>query len=385
MHGRKIKIAIITNIITSYREGYYDCLFKKENLDVTVYCQDHMPGMNVSSIHKKYGNRIKIVKFISAKREKIAWQFLPWREIFRNYDVVFVGGNPRVLSDMTISTALHFAGKGVVHWTMAHSFRANTFTENVRLFWARLFKFIFVYTDSEVEYLHSRGFKNNFILGMNNGLDQKKIDSIAVTWPKERLNEWMVLNKLENRILLLSCARLNEKNKFELVLQALPEIVAQFPSLIWCVIGDGNNKIQLEAAVKYFGLSNHVLFVGALYEEDKLAPWFLSSEIFIHPAAIGLSLLHAFGYGLPVITHGQAEYHGPEYAAFRPEHTGRNFNYGNAKHLAKVVIDLLRDKRLRISMKEHVLRIAREKYNVDVMTERFVQIAKRVVNDKNSN
>ena len=55
-----------------------------------------MPGVNVTSIHEKYGDRVKIIKFISAKKEKLAWQFLPWCEIFKNYDLVFVGGNPRV-------------------------------------------------------------------------------------------------------------------------------------------------------------------------------------------------------------------------------------------------------------------------------------------------
>jgi len=60
--------------------------------------------------------------------------------------------------------------------------------------------------------------------------------------------------------------------------------------------------------------------------ESDLAPWFLSSELFIHPGAIGLSLLHSFGYGLTVITHDNKMLHNPEYAIFEPELTGRNFH-----------------------------------------------------------
>lgn len=375
--GKKINVAVLTNIIPTYREGFYDRLFNREDLNVTVYCQNRMPGMNLIPIHERYGERVKIVKYISAKNEKVAWQFLPWGEIINDYDVVFVGGNPRVLSDFLISSFLHFAGKNIVHWTMAHSFRANVISEMIRLMWSRIFENIFVYTDAEVEYLHKKGFKKKFILGMNNGLDQKNIDAVAAAWTKDRLKEWSASNNLENRTLMLSCARLDAKNRFELVVQSMPEIIALFPDLLWCLIGDGDDEVKLKTMVKNAGLSSHVRFIGGLYKEDELAPWFLSSEVFVHPAAIGLSLLHSFGYGLPVITHGKAELHNPEYAAFEPDSTGRNFCIGNPQSLADTVIKLLQDRALLSNMKKYVLKVAREKYNVDVMVERFVEIARK--------
>lgn len=378
MENKKIKVAIITNIITAYREGFYDRLFMRDDLNVTVYCQNYMPGMDFTSIHEKYGERIKIIKFISAKQEKIAWQFLPWREILKNYEVVFIGGNPRVISDLLLSTFMHFTGKKIIHWTMAHSFRANAATERIRLRWSKIFNNIFVYTDAEVKYLRDRGFKKNFITGMNNGLDQKKIDSVTNSWSKIRLNEWQAANDLTKRTLLLSCARLDAKNNFDLLIQALPAIVTEVPDLIWCVIGRGNEKGKLEKIVDEAGLSKHVRFVGAIYQEEDLAPWFLTAKLFVHPAAIGLSLLHAFGYGLPVVTHGSAGLHGPEYAAFSPELTGRNFNEGDAEHLAAVIIGLLKDEKIRSGMKEHMLKLSREEYNVDIMVERFSAMVHKV-------
>ena len=336
-----MNVAIISNTIPTYREGFYDRLFMHEDLSVTVYCQDHIPGMNLKPIHEKYGDRIKIIKFISTRKEKIVWQFLPWREIFKDYDVVFVMGNPRVLSDVLISIALHLSGKGIVLWTMAHSFRANALTERIRLLWSRLFKNIFVYTDAEVNFLRNMGFKNNFILGMNNGLDQKVIDTAILKCTDVRLQEWRRSNALENSVLLLSCARLDTKNKFEQVIRALPMMLVKVPNLIWCLIGDGDEKSKLQAMVKTAGLEDHVRFVGTVYQENELAPWFLSSEVLIHPAAIGLTLLHSFGYGLPVVTHGDAELHNPEYAAFVPEYTGRNFRIGDVQSLADTVVGLL--------------------------------------------
>lgn len=380
MNQKIIKIAIIVNILPSYREGFYDRLFSRKDLLVKVYCQDRIPGMNFKTIHNKYPNNIQLLKFFSAKREKLSWQFIPWKEILTGYDVVFIDGNPRNLSHALFSTYLRLKQKKVVLWAMAHSFHSYALTEKIRLLWSRLFKNIFVYTDAEVDFLRSIGFKKNFILGMNNGLDQKAIDDAILKWTDARLQEWRRSNALENSVLLLSCARLDAKNKFEQVIRALPLMLDEVPNLIWCVIGNGDEKNNLETMVKTAGLEDHVRFVGAIYQENELAPWFLLSEILIHPGAIGLTLLHSFGYGLPVVVHGETKLHGPEYAAFEPERTGRNFHIGDIQSLADTVVGLLYDRAARSNMKSYALNVARGKYNVDIMVERFVSIARNAYN-----
>ena len=375
MQNKKLKVAITTNIITTYRKGFYDRLFSRPDIDVTVYCQDYMPGMNLLSIHKQYPRNIKIIKFISAKKEKIVWQFLPWKEIITKYDVVFISGNPRVLSDVVLGTLLRLMGKRVVLWTMAHSYRGNKLTENIRLLWSRIFQNIFVYTDKEVEYLKEKGFRNHYILGMNNGLDQKNIDSIVSKWTEEKTTKWMELNDYQNKKIIISCARLETKNNFRLVIEALPKIVQKIPNLLWFLIGGGDEEENLKKLASKLRVEKHIVFLGAIYEEEKLAPYFLSSLLFIHPAAIGLSLLHAFGYGIPVIVHDQINLHGPEYAAFQNDLTGKNFKFNDPDDLANVIITLLNNPNKINQMKRNVQKIAREQYNVDIMVDRFIQMA----------
>lgn len=375
MQNKKLKVAITTNIITTYRKGFYDRLFSRPDIDVTVYCQDYMPGMNLLSIHKQYPRNIKIIKFISAKKEKIVWQFLPWKEIITKYDVVFISGNPRVLSDVVLGTLLRLMGKRVVLWTMAHSYRGNKLTENIRLLWSRIFQNIFVYTDKEVEYLKEKGFRNHYILGMNNGLDQKNIDSIVSKWTEEKTTKWMELNDYQNKKIIISCARLETKNNFRLVIEALPKIVQKIPNLLWFLIGGGDEEENLKKLASKLRVEKHIVFLGAIYEEEKLAPYFLSSLLFIHPAAIGLSLLHAFGYGIPVIVHDQINLHNPEYAAFQNDLTGKNFKFNDPNDLANVIITLLNNPNKINQMKRNVQKIAREQYNVDIMVDRFIQMA----------
>lgn len=231
-----------------------------------------------------------------------------------------------------------------------------------------------VYTGDEVDYLKGRGFGGKTVVSINNGLDQRSIDNTCRLWTAARLSEWQHEEHLEDKVVLLSVARLKNKNRFELVIEALPRLVKERTDLVWVVIGDGELRESLEAKVKALGLENNVRWLGAVYDESQLAPWFLSAQVLIHPGSIGLTLLHAYGYGLPVVTHGNREHQMPEIAAFFEGETGLSFPEGNVEQLHIAVEKLLSDKALRSKMQKNVIEIARTQYNVQVMADRFASV-----------
>jgi glycosyltransferase involved in cell wall biosynthesis len=375
MRPDRPRVAIITNIITTYRRGFYQRLFRRDDIHVEVFCQDYMPGMNLISIHSEFPDNVHIVNFVSANGEKIAWQYVPWIKILRSFDLVFIAGNPRVISDLLFGTFCIFFKKRVVLWTMAHSFRGNRFREGLRLAWTRIFPVIFVYTDREVVFLRNRGFNRQFIIGMNNGLDQRMIDGVIDSLCPNCLLKWKVDNNFVNRTIIISSARLESKNNFMLVLNALPFVINKIPNILWLVVGAGEEETLLKSTVQDMKLVDYVIFLGAIYDEFKLAPYFLSASAFVHPSAVGLSILHAFGYGLPVIVHGEESLHNPEYAAFVEGETGYNFKKDDAIDLASKVIQLLGSPESAERMGQNAQLIARNLYNVDIMVERFVEIS----------
>ena len=376
------RIAILTNVLPSYRQGFYDRLFSRPDITTTVYCQSGIPGMNVHPIHDRYPDRVKVVRAISMPGEALAWQFTPWRAVLFGYDVVFVAGNPRVVSQALMATLLRLLHRKVVLWTMGHSYGANRLTEWTRLVWTRMFDRLVVYTEADVRYLRERGFRSQDIISMNNGLDQSRIDAAIAAWNGPRLDDWRRTQGLTGQTILLSCARLDPKNKFEQIIAALPVILGRIPRATWCVIGSGSAAAVLKSRVRDAGLADRVRFVGELYDERALAPWFLSADVFVHPGAIGLSLLHAFGYGLPVVTHGNAERHGPEFAVFEERRSGCTYSEDDPQGLARAALELLQDEAARAQMKRHVQDVARTQYNTDVMVERFVAAAKSAVNGR---
>ena len=371
-----MRISIVIDSVPSYRRGFYRHLLDNPDVELTVYCQSHVRGFNVYLIHKELGDNFIEVPFVSASDHKAAWQRLPVRHLYRNFDVCFFLGNPRIVSSVVWGTLLRILGKKVVIWGQAHTAGSNPVTEKIRLAWWRLFSNFLVYTDAEADQLRKRGFARKRIVGMNNGLDQDQIDAISSEWTGPRLQEWRADRRLDGKTVLLSCARLVEKNRFDIILEALPDLARQFPDLVWCVIGTGTEHEKLVARAGALGVSDRIVWVGELYEEEALAPWFLSSKLLIHPGAIGLTLMHAYGYGLPVITHDNMVFHMPEIAAFEDSVNGAVFRENDAASLGGVISGLLEDGQKRDALSVAALRTVREDYNTRVMAERFLEIAK---------
>jgi glycosyltransferase involved in cell wall biosynthesis len=330
--------------------------------------------MNLQLIHDQFPDHVTLVPAVG-KDGQISWQRLPWKRLLSEFDVLFVLGNPRIVSNVVLATAARLMGRRVVLWGQGHTASANPWTERVRLAWWKGFDNLFVYADQEVGWLEARGFRRQHIVAMNNGLDQRGIDAIAAEWDEQRLAEWRERVGLTGRTLVLSCARLDPKNCFELWLEAMPAAIARFPDLMWCVVGDGRERRSLETRAHELGVDDHVRWLGAILEERELAPWFLSSRLLIHPGAIGLSLLHAFGYGLPVVTHDDPQGQMPEFEALEPEVNGLVYGRGDVASLADTVCRGLADEQLRRRMSADARRTAREKYNVEIMVDRLAAMA----------
>jgi len=378
------RVAIITNVIPHYRADFYRRLFSSTEFDCHVFCQESLPGQAIETSAHDFPGKVTFLQALGAAGERIAWQGVPVTTIRRTFEMCFVYGNPRVLSNITSSLILRASGLPVVIWGQAHSFGSSPLLEATRLAWWRLFRYIFVYTDDDVRYLKMRGFSRQVILGMNNGLDQSTIEAAAAPWTPERLEDWRSQTGLDGKVVLLSCARLLSRNRFDLMIDALAQLVADHPNLVWCVIGGGPEQGKLEEQAVAEGVFDHVRWLGPLHDEDKLAPWFLSSAVLIHPGAIGLPLLHAFGYGLPVITHDERSQHGPEIAALQDGRSGLLFRSGDAGSLSDTISQIVSAPTRRAALGQAALATARERFNTAVMAERFSQMVRAALASRRS-
>ncbi|MGH8020132.1 MAG: glycosyltransferase [Opitutaceae bacterium] len=81
-------------------------------------------------------------------------------------------------------------------------------------------------------------------------------------------------------------------------------------------MGSGCARRELEGLSERLGLTTSVRFLGEITNEDELLGFFENAVAYISPGSVGLGVLHAFAFGVPVATCRGCR-HGPEYEWIR--------------------------------------------------------------------
>ncbi|MDP2630347.1 MAG: glycosyltransferase family 4 protein, partial [Candidatus Uhrbacteria bacterium] len=118
------------------------------------------------------------------------------------------------------------------------------------------------------------------------GINEKKIQFVypAPSITPELLSgpgdRFTLPNSVKDKKIILTVGRLVKRKGHEYVLRALPGVLAQEPDVVYCIIGDGPYRKELEALTDELGMRHDVLFAGALSSED-IAQWYAACTVFI--------------------------------------------------------------------------------------------------------
>jgi len=228
-----------------------------------------------------------------------------------------------------------------------------------------------LYTEVEAKSLAAKGFPAEKVFFTNNTIDEKAVDVAIAVWDEVRLRDFAETEGLTGRKTILFCGRLTPKSEVGLLLEALQALLTRIPEVQLLVIGDGELRGTLERRAAELGLSDRLRLLGAMHGEEMLAPWFLSSSCFAYPGAIGLSLNHAFAYGLPVVAHDNPLQQMPEFAALTAGRNGLLFRQHDPDALAETLAGLLTDEQRCRTLGQNAFRTVRSTFSVGRMVENF--------------
>lgn len=146
---------------------------------------------------------------------------------------------------------------------------------------------------------------NTLDLSENLSLFQK-YKLLGKTKIKEQLGK-----KFNSRYNLLFVGRLLPDKGLDLILNVV-ELLSDKIDVSAHIIGEGP---ELKNISRHKLFNDRIFQHGAIYEEERLSKYFCASDLFIMPGYLGLSVVHAFSYGLPVIsckTNKNGPFHSPE-------------------------------------------------------------------------
>jgi len=105
-------------------------------------------------------------------------------------------------------------------------------------------------------------------------------------------------------VLIVSVARLELEKSLEVLIAAMSEIAAAEPSAVCIIVGDGSQKLALQARIAALGRESRIKLIG--FRSDALAVM-NAADLFVLPSQhepFGLVLIEAMSLGKPVIATG---------------------------------------------------------------------------------
>ncbi|MES2695262.1 MAG: glycosyltransferase family 4 protein [Verrucomicrobiota bacterium] len=169
---------------------------------------------------------------------------------------------------------------------------------------------------------------------------------------------------------LLTFGLLSPNKGVEYALRALPEIIREFPGIVYIVLGQTHPnllrdegeayRLSLERLAKELGVQKHVVFFNRFVELDELMRFIGAADIYLTPYLTETqitsgTLAYAFGAGNAVIS--TPYWHATELLA---HDRGTIVPFRDSQAIATAVIALLRDEAGRHAMRKTAYKLGRE-------------------------
>ncbi len=194
---------------------------------------------------------------------------------------------------------------------------------------------------------------------------------------------------VEGRMVLLTFGLLSPNKGIEYVLNALPHILAEFPDVVYIVLGATHPnelrehgeayRLSLEILAKKKHIEKHVIFYNRFVELENLKEFIGAADLYVTPylneaQITSGTLAYTFGAGKAVVS--TPYWHAAELLA---EDRGVLVPFGDAEAIAREVIGLLRDDTRRHSIRKNAYRHGREMIwsNVAQLYMRSFELSRR--------
>lgn len=265
----------------------------------------------------------------------------------KHNDVIVLSWGNRYLSLIPALLLARRNGIKTVLWGHGYSKRnSNRFNTWIRKKLTGLANAILFYDPiTRDNFIESTGLSNCF--SASNTIDLEPVFQLYDIWQSntKNLDDFKNMNNISDRHIVLHVSRLDRMNRVHDLIDAVASAKQSIPSILLIIIGSGDEalKNELISQATALGCDNNIRFLGAIYSEEELAPWYCAADTFCYPSNIGLSLMHAFGYALPVIIGDNLSKCNPEIYAFRDKYNGLLYKQENIASLEKALVDIMKN------------------------------------------
>ena len=376
MEHNRISVGLFLSVLPHYRLPIFERLAQVEGIDLIVYYSREPSYYSLKTVNPE--NRFPSEK-IRMKAFRLCGQellFQPEISKFarsRGHDVVIVSGNPRLLSNLPLLYTAKRWNLGIVWWSLGLMPNRSSLTLAVRKVLMKIPDSLVFYTDLEKNYFVDSGIPAHKVFVAQNTIDVSDCLHEEAKWCPESVEGFRAVQGLKGKKVILYCARLMRWKRLDLLLRALAELGTNEPKYHLVVIGRGDGENDFKDLAEELKIQDAITWLGPIYEQAKLAPWFLIADVLVVPEVLGLTVFHSFAYGLPVITCDSYDHQSPESVAVRHGYNGLLYKQGNLGDLTACISRICKDDNLRSRLSDNAKQTILTEYTPDKMVDGFVQ------------
>lgn len=365
-------IALVCKLMPLYRLAVFHELSKK-NEQYEFTCLGDIkqeggikiiPWSMANNVNSGGINWVKTSNYFYVS-ERLLWQTgIIKRIFFSKYKYFIFEGAVFHLPTWLFAILCRVAGKKVLFWTHGFMGLDKGIKKIIRVCYFKLAHGLLLYGNRSKELMKIDGFDEKKLFVVYNSIQTIKIfDSLS------NLDPHIILQKKEKIFCnaklptVIFIGRLVKSKNIPFLLKAVKDFSDQSQPINCIIIGDGPEKELIKTFITINQLENNFFLTGSIYDENEIYKYFEISDLMVSPGNVGLNCIHSLAYGVPVLTHNNLKFHGPEVEAIEPGVTGLLFEYDNYSDFKLKITDWLGNDYDKVSIKNKCYKIIKSRYN----------------------
>jgi glycosyltransferase involved in cell wall biosynthesis len=309
---------------------------RAEALGATVYCIEKKPGLRFETI--------KSVRSLLAKLQP---------DVVHTHQIGALFYTGPAARQLNVPVIVH----------TEHGKQIKGLKQKLLGWWAAGYAQRFYSVSADIQQVYSGSMVSTSKMEIiANGIDTAKLAEPVDTITLRR--SW---NIAPDAIVVGTIGRLAYVKRQDLMLQVFAIVLKKMPNIVLLLVGDGEERIKLEAQAAQLGIQDHVCFTGFQPEPGKflhlMSAFLLTSE----SEGMPLSLLEAWAAGVPVVAFRVGGL--PE--LLHQGETGYLAEFGEVAPLARHIIHLLDHPEVAQKIVDRCRDQVREQFDVSTMARAY--------------
>lgn len=378
-----LRVAWLLPVIPNYRIPFLKHISKVSQLKMTCFHGEGKKGVSVRSVGPDLPVKSIWVRnyFWPLGGARTLWQGGIARILRGPYDAVICPEAVHNIENLIILLLQWAHGKKVIIY--GYGFRpgnknglAAIFRNLARKLMLKLSDAIIVYTERGYKKCLHMGLSPERIFISGNTLDTKYLMSLQQCILQDELESLCRKFNLAEKNVLLFVGRLSSVKRLDVLIKAFRQLQGDLKNnWVLLIVGEGKEKRNLLKSIE--GL-NDVYYLGPIYDERELTKIFMISDLLVIPGRVGLTCVHGFCYGVPVLTSRTDVEQSPEFDYIEHQKNGFLIDKPCPDEYARAISDLFNNPHALEIMGRYARETA-QSLTMSNMVQAFVDAVKFVV------